>query len=145
MALVWRVACDGFLMVLAGNRQRAKEERCPPESIVGDDRERGVVSLLRQAQQGFAELSRRVQLRLYTIKLTQTIQDRSEIWRLTHLLTQLVRSGVGALHLRCGEPFRHLQGCAEGDVQGQGLLDMRRRLWQRGEQRDPRGEVADGF
>jgi hypothetical protein len=25
-ALVWRVACDGFLQVLAGNRQRAQAE-----------------------------------------------------------------------------------------------------------------------
>ena len=42
-------------------------------------------------------------------------------------------------------PFGHLQCRAEGDVQGQGLLGMRRRLWQGLEQLDPGGEVADGF
>ena len=61
-ALVWRVACDAFLQVLAGSRQRAKPEPRHPEGIVGDDRERGVVGTLRQAQQRFPELSRRVQL-----------------------------------------------------------------------------------
>src|SRR5215472_12071684 len=40
--LVWRAACDGFLQVQAGGRQRAKEEPRRPEGIVGDDRERGV-------------------------------------------------------------------------------------------------------
>ena len=61
-ALVWRVAGDAFLQVLAGSRQRAKVEPRHPEGIVGDDRERGVVGTLRQAQQRFPELSRRVQL-----------------------------------------------------------------------------------
>jgi hypothetical protein len=61
-ALVWRVACDGFLQVQAGGRQRAKEEPRRPEGIVGDDRERGVFGTLRQAQQGFVDLPRFVQL-----------------------------------------------------------------------------------
>ncbi len=42
-ALVWRVACDAFLQVHAGSRQRAKPEPRHPKGIVGDDRERGVV------------------------------------------------------------------------------------------------------
>ena len=61
-ALVWRVACDAFFQVLAGSRQRAKLEPRPPEGIVGDDRERGVVGALRQAQQGLPDLLRRMQL-----------------------------------------------------------------------------------
>ena len=48
-ALVWRVAGDTFLQVLAGSRQHAKAEPRHPESIVGDDRERGGVGALRQA------------------------------------------------------------------------------------------------
>jgi len=60
--LVWRVACDGFLQVQAGGRQRAKEEPRRPEGIVRDNRERGVFRTLRQAQQGFADLPRSVQL-----------------------------------------------------------------------------------
>ena len=59
-ALVWRVAGDAFLQVLAGSRQRAKAEPRRPKGIVGEDRERGVVGMLRQAQQRFPELSRRV-------------------------------------------------------------------------------------
>jgi hypothetical protein len=38
-----------------------------------------------------------------------------------------------------------VQGGAEGNVQGQGLLGTRRRLWQGRQQRDPGGAVADGF
>src|SRR4030095_14427326 len=49
MALVWRVACDGFFQVLASNWQRAKVEPRRPEGIVGDDRERRIVDVLRQA------------------------------------------------------------------------------------------------
>ena len=44
----------------AGNAPKQKPRH--PEGIVGDDRERGVIGTLRQAQQGFADLSRRVQL-----------------------------------------------------------------------------------
>ena len=61
-ALVWRVVCNAFLQVLAGRRQRAKAEPRHPEGIVGEDRERGVVGPLRQAQQGVPELACRVQL-----------------------------------------------------------------------------------
>jgi hypothetical protein len=61
-AQVWRVACDAFLQVLEGSRQRAKAAPRPPEGMVGDDSKRGVVGTLRQAQQGFAEFSRRVEL-----------------------------------------------------------------------------------
>ena len=138
-ALVWRVACDGFLQVLAGSRQRAKAEPRRPEGIVGDDRERGVVGTLRQAQQGFADLPRRVQLWPSHIKPPQTKQDRDKLWRLAHLLTQRVCLGVGVLHLGRSLPFGHQQCCAEGDVQGQGLLGMLRRLWQGLEQLDPGG------
>jgi hypothetical protein len=51
------------------------------------------------------------------------------LWRLAHLLTQRACLGVGVLHLGRSEPFRHLQGRAEGDVQDQGVLGPRRRLW----------------
>ena len=60
--LVWRGACDGFLQVQAGGRQRAKAELRKPKGMVGDDRKRVVVSTLRQAQQRFPDLSCRVQL-----------------------------------------------------------------------------------
>jgi hypothetical protein len=49
------------------------------------------------------------------------------------------------LHFRRCEPFGHLQCCAKGDVQGQGVLGTRGRLWQGLEEFDPGGEVADGF
>ena len=137
-ALVWRVACDAFLQVLAGSRQRAKQEPRCPEGIVGDDSERGVVGTLRQAQQRFPDLSRRVQLWPSHIKPPQAKQDRNELWRLADLLTQRACLGVGVLHLGCCLPFGHLQCRAEGDVQGQGLLGTRRRLWQGREQLDAR-------
>ena len=54
---------------------------------MGDDRERRVVGLLRQAQQRFPELSRRVQLWPYKIIPPQTKQDRGKLWRLPYLLT----------------------------------------------------------
>ena len=62
MALVWRVACDAFLQVLASSLERAKVEPCLPEGIVGEVIEIGVVGALRQALQGFPELPCRVQL-----------------------------------------------------------------------------------
>src|SRR6266540_3502088 len=98
-ALVWRVVCDAFLQVLASSRQRTKGAPRTPEGMVGDDSERRVVGTLRQAQQRFAELSRRVQLHPCIIIPPQTMQDRDKLWRLTHLLTQRVCLGVGVLHL----------------------------------------------
>ena len=79
------------------------------------------------------------------IKPPQPKQDRDQLWRLAHLLTQRACLGVGVLHLGRCKPFGYLQGRAEGDVQGQGLLGMRRRLWQGLEQLNPGGQVADGF
>jgi hypothetical protein len=83
---------------------------------VGDDRERGVVGALRQAQQRFPELSRRVQLWPYKIISPQTNQDRGKLWRLAHLLTQRACLSIGVLHLGRCLPFGHLQGRAEGNV-----------------------------
>ena len=129
-ALVWRVACDTCLQVLAGSRQRAKPEPRQPESIVGDDRKRRVMGALRQAQQGVPELARRMELWPCIIKPPQPKQDRDQLWRLAHLLTQRARLGVGMLHLRRCVPFGDLQFRAEGNVQGHGVLGTRRRLWQ---------------
>src|SRR5215831_7175738 len=86
--LVWRVACAAFLQVLAGIKQRAKVQPRHPKGIVGDDRERRVMGLLRQAQQCFPELACRVQLWPYKIKPPQPKQDLDKLWRLAHLLTQ---------------------------------------------------------
>jgi hypothetical protein len=85
---------------------------------VGDDRERGVVGLLRQAQQGVPELACRMQLRPCHIKPAQTKQHRDQLWCIAHLLTQRASLAVGMLHLGRCKPFGHLQGCAEGNVQG---------------------------
>ena len=49
------------------------------------------------------------------------------------------------LHLGRCVPFGYLQCCAEGNVQGQGLLGTLRRLWQGLEQLNPRSQVADGL
>ena len=112
---------------------------------MGDDREGGVVGMLRQAHQRFPDLARRVQLCPIIIKPPQAKHHREKLWCLAHLLTQRVGLGVGALHLGHRLPFGHLQGRTEGEVQGQGLLDMLRRLWQGLEQLDPGSAVADGF
>ena len=61
-ALVWGVAGDACLQVLAGGRQRAKEEPRRPKGIVGNDRQRGGIGLMCQEQQRVAELARGVQL-----------------------------------------------------------------------------------
>jgi hypothetical protein len=83
---------------------------------VGDDGERGVVDLLRQAQQGFPELASRVQLRPCNIKPPQPKQDRDKLWCLAHLLTQRTCLGVGMLHLGRRMSFGHEQCRAEGNV-----------------------------
>ena len=79
------------------------------------------------------------------IKPPQTKQDRDQLWRLTHLLTQRVGLGIGVLHLRRCVPFGYLQSSAEGDVQGQGLLGPLGCLWQGLEQLNPGGQMADRF
>src|SRR5262249_6187950 len=144
-ALLWGVACDAFLHVLAGSRQRTQQEPRCPDGIVGCNSERGLIGTLRQAQQRFANLSHRVQLELSRIKSVQTIQDWSEFLGLADLGTTLARLGVDMLHFGCPVPFGDLQSRPKGDVQDQGVLGMFRRRWQSREQLDPSGEVADGF
>ena len=143
--LVWRVVDDAGLQVLARRRQRAQGARGKAEGMVGDGRERGVVGTLRQAQQRVPELARPVQLGSGTITPPQPIQDRDQLGRLAHLLTQPVGLGIRVLHLGRCQSFRHLQGGAEGDMQRQGVLGPLRRLWQGLQQRDARAHVADGF
>ena len=135
---VWRVACDAFLQVLAGSRQRAKEE---PRSRghVGD----GPRAPCWACANSNVSISRAVCNCAVQDKTATTKQDRDKLWRLAHLLTQRV-CPVGVLHLRRCLPFRHLQRRAEGNVQGQGLL-VCQRSWQGLEQLNPGGEVADGF
>src|SRR5712692_3918155 len=79
------------------------------------------------------------------IKPPQTKKDWDKLWRLTHLLTQGICPGVSVLNLRRCVSFGYLQSSAKGDVQGQGVLGMLRRLWQSPEQLDPGGHVADSF
>jgi hypothetical protein len=95
--------------MLAGSRQCPKVEPRHPEGITGDDRERGVVGLLRQAQQRVPELARRMQLWPYHIKPPQSKQDLDQLWRLAYLLTQRTCLGVGVLHLGRCLPFDHQQ------------------------------------
>ena len=109
---------------------------------MGEDRERRVISTLRQAQQGFPDLARSVQLWPCDIKPPQTEQDRDHLWRLAHLLTQHACLGVGMLHFGRCLPFGHHQCHAEGNVQGQGLVGMLGRLRQGREQLDAGGAVA---
>src|SRR5262245_19106842 len=109
MALVWRVACDAFLQVQTGSRQRAKEEPRHPKGIVSDDSERGVVGLLRQAHQSFPELSRHLELWPCNIKPPQPKQHRDKLWRFAHLLTQRACLDVGMLYLRRCVSFGHQQ------------------------------------
>jgi hypothetical protein len=135
-ALVGRVAGEACLQVLAGLGQRAQAEPRPPKGIVGDDRERRVVRLLRQAPQRVPELVPRVQLRPQHIKPPQPKQHWDQLWGPAYLLIQRVGLGVCMLHLGRGEPFGHLQSRAEGDVEGQCLLGMLRCLWQGREQLD---------
>src|SRR5262245_21107911 len=94
-ALVWRVEGDAFLQVRAGSRQRAKPEPRRSKSIVGDDRERRVISGLRQAQQGLPEFSRRLELWPCNIEPPQTKQDRNKLRCFAHLLTQGACVGIG--------------------------------------------------
>ena len=136
-ALVWRVACDACLQVLASSRQHAKEEpHLAPKGIVGNDSKRGVMGMLCQAQQGFAELSCRLELWPCIIIPPQTIQDRDQFGRLAHLLAQRPCLGVGVLYLGRCVPFGDLQGRAE-QVQGQGVLHARVSLGRSSAPRSP--------
>jgi hypothetical protein len=115
-ALVWCVVYDACLQVHAGSRQHAKLTPCPPEGIVGDDRQRGVVGTLRQAQQRLPKFSRRMPLCPCILKPPQPKEDRDQLWRLTHLLTQRVCLVVGVFHLGRCVPFGYLQSNAEGNM-----------------------------
>src|SRR5262245_38249374 len=138
-ALFWPEECDAFLQMRAASRQHTKAAPRPPEGIVGEDRKRRVVGMSRQAQQCFPDLSRRVQLRSYSIKPPQPQQHRDQLWRLAYLLTQGVCLREGQLYLGCGDPFPHLQCRAKGGVEGQCPLSMLRHLWQGLQKRDPGG------
>jgi len=112
---------------------------------MGEDRERGVVGLLRQAQQRVPKLTSDGELCPGMIKLLQPKEDRDQLGRLAHLLTQRACLRVDVLRLGRRIPFRDLQRRTEGNVQGQGVLETLRRLWQGREELDRGGEMADGF
>ena len=77
--LACRVRC---LPPGAGGQPATRPGRATsPQGIVGLDRERGVVGLLRQAQELLPELARRLELPV-PIKPPQPKQDRDQLWRL---------------------------------------------------------------
>src|SRR5262249_28163805 len=86
--LVWRVACNGFLQMLASSRKRPEVELRPPGGRVGNDRECRGVGMLRQAQQLSPEFLRCTQLWPYNKKPPQPKQDRHKLRRFAHPLTQ---------------------------------------------------------
>ena len=136
---------DPLLQVLAGCWQRPTVESRHPTRIVGEDRERGIVRPVRQAQQEVRECPGPGELHPDRRKPPQAIQDWTQARRLPDLLTYRVGLAVGVLHLGGGEPLGHLEGRTEGNVQCHGVLHPRWRLWQGRQEVDPRGEVADGF
>ena len=96
------------------------------------------------AQHRVPDLSRRVQLRPGKIQPPQPMQHRTQLWRLAHLLTQR-RPGCRRAPPRVLPALSLFRCCPEGDVEGQGLLGMLRRLWQGLQQLNPGGAVADSF
>jgi hypothetical protein len=85
--LVWHRKGNAFLQVLVGSWQRAKPQPRRPKSMMGGNSERGRISALRQAQQGFPKLARSVQLGPSKIKPPQPVQDWDQLGRLSNLLT----------------------------------------------------------
>jgi hypothetical protein len=75
--------------------------------MVGDDRERGVVGSMCQAQESFPKFVGRLKLCPHHIKPPQTKQRRDQLWCLAHLLTQHACLGVGLRYLRRCGPFDH--------------------------------------
>ena len=119
-----------------------------PERIVGLSTVSPASSAsLRQAEELFPQLTRRVQLHPVHIKPAQApAATGNELRGLAHLLTQRVGPGVGLLHLRSGVPFGRLQGRAQGEVQVELMLGPRAGSpAASASSSDPRGQVAEGF
>src|SRR5256885_3792731 len=68
--------------------------------LVGLEEESGFLETLSQGEELFCQLPRRVVLRPCAIKPPEPAQHGEELWRLTHLPTQLKGPGVGPFHLR---------------------------------------------
>ena len=79
------------------------------------------------------------------IKPIQASECLETLRRLSDLTAELPRAGIDPFHVRGGQPLGGRQRRAEGDLQGELLLDALGGIWQRLKQRQPLREVTDRF
>ena len=97
------------LEVCSSTGQIAKKEQGGPQRMVVLQEERGVLDILSQMETLLPELSRRLVLPPQIIQLPESPQDREELRRLSHLLTEDPCPGIGVFHRRGGKALDHHQ------------------------------------
>jgi hypothetical protein len=91
-----------LLEVGSGSGQLAAPQQGRPQRVVGFQEERSVVDLLGQAQEPLPQRPRPLVLCAVVIKSPESPQHWKTLWRLPHLLAQLLRPGVCLCHSRRG-------------------------------------------
>ena len=97
-----------LLEVGSGRGKLSAPQQGRPQRVVGFQEERRVVDLLGQAQEPLPQRPRPLVLGAVVIKSPESPQHWKALWRLPHLLAQLLRPGVCLFHSRgCRTPDDH--------------------------------------
>ena len=81
--------------MFAGSSELSQPKQVIPQHHMGDQKERGVGLALGQSEELLSQLACRLVLPPFSIKLTESSQDREEVGGLARELTEFSRSRVG--------------------------------------------------
>ena len=90
-----------------------------------------VVETLGESEQPLYQRTRRLPLRAHRMPRTPSIQHPAELWRLTPLLPQRVRTRVSSGHFRSRPAFGGKERCPQVGLHHEFLLETLRGVWQR--------------
>jgi hypothetical protein len=143
--LVSVIERDPVLEMVAGSSELPEPKQVIPQYLVGDQTEGGVGLALGQSEELLAQLQGRLVLSPFSIKLTESLQNREEVGGFARELTEFACASISVFHLWGSNALSSHQESTQGNLQCQFLLGALRGIRQEVEQLQPFAEVSNRF
>src|ERR1044071_9488391 len=106
----------------AGSSELPEPKQVIPQFLVGNQQKGGVWLAPGQREELLPQLQGRLVLSPFSIKLTESLQNRKELGGFARALAELAGAYIGVFHLRGGNALGGHQESTQGNLQGQFLL-----------------------
>src|SRR5262245_36616897 len=115
------IESDPLLQMFAGSSELPQPKQVIPQHLVGDQTEGGVWLAPGQREELLPQLQGRLVLSPFSIKLTESLQNRKKLGGVARALAELAGARVSVFHLRGGNALGGHQESTQGNLQGQFL------------------------